>query len=89
MKIVLKIMLAMIVAVVCAVAANAQNSASIKQQINEAVLKVYNEELDKNPDDYFTLNGRANQYFLNGDYLRKFRRNTVLYYGAKGRSGFY
>ena len=70
MKIVLKIMLAMIVAVVCAVAANAQNSASIKQQINEAVLKVYNEELDKNPDDYFTLNGRANQYFLNGDYLR-------------------
>ena len=70
MKKVLKMMLAASVAMACAVGANAQNNASIKQQINEAVLKVYNEELDKNPDDYFTLNGRANQYFLNGDYLR-------------------
>lgn len=70
MKTVLRTMLAIAAMTTSTMFVNAQQSADLKQQINDAVMKVYNEELDKNPNDYYTLNGRANQYFLNGDYLR-------------------
>lgn len=47
-----------------------QKDDDMKRRINEVVMNVYNEELQKNPNDYESLCGRANQYFINGDYLR-------------------
>ena len=49
----------------------AQNNVSEAQRrINAAVMAVYDEELAKNPYDYALLYSRANQYFLNGEYLK-------------------
>lgn len=51
----------------------AQNTASAREaqrRINAAVMAVYDEELTKNPYDYVLLYSRANQYFLNGEYLK-------------------
>lgn len=52
------------------VAGAQQQDDDMKRRINDAVMNVYNEELQKNPNDYESLCGRANQYFVNGDYLR-------------------
>lgn len=59
--------------VVCPLFANAQLSnsdAEMQRKINDAVMNVYKEELEKNPNDYATLFSRANQYFINGEYLK-------------------
>lgn len=49
----------------------AQNDMSDAQRrINAAVMAVYDEELAKNPFDYALLYSRANQYFINGEYLK-------------------
>ena len=61
----------MLFAVACACMLNAQQQDDdLKKRINEAVMNVYNEEISRNPNDYESLCGRANQYFVNGDYLR-------------------
>ena len=66
-----KKLLAMCLLACSAVSAVAQNNISEAQRrINAAVMAVYNEELAKNPYDYALLYSRANQYFLNGEYLK-------------------
>ena len=60
----------------------AQNKVSDAQRrINAAVMAVYNEELAKNPYDYAILYSRANQYFLNGEYLKSLEdiNNSIKY----------
>lgn len=72
MKIKIRLGIVMVLTVCGAFMSNAQQSGDddMKRRINEAVMNVYNEELEKNPNDYESLCGRANQYFVNGDYLR-------------------
>lgn len=60
----------------------AQNNVSEAQKrINAAVMAVYDEELAKNPYDYALLYSRANQYFLNGEYLKSLEdiNNAITY----------
>lgn len=53
----------------CAVTVTAQSSDAVfKDKITQAVMKVYNDQMAKNPNDYNTLFARANQYYYNGDY---------------------
>lgn len=40
----------------------------LRQRINEAVMGVYNNALDKDPSDYNTRFARANQLYFNGEY---------------------
>ena len=52
-----------------------------QRRINAAVMAVYDEELAKNPFDYALLYSRANQYFLNGEYLKSLEDiNNALKY---------
>ncbi len=53
----------------CAVGAVAQTSdddAALKRKINDAVMKVYDQQLEKEPGDYATRFARSYQYFYNG-----------------------
>ena len=56
--------LALMMAIFTCFATSAQNS----DKITQAVMKVYNDHLIKNPNDYNTLFMRANQLFYNNDY---------------------
>ena len=56
--------LALMMAIFTCFATSAQNS----DKITQAVMKVYNDHLIKNPNDYSTLFMRANQLFYNNDY---------------------
>lgn len=47
-----------------------KNISDAQRRINAAVMAVYDEELSKNPYDYALLYSRANQYFINGEYLK-------------------
>ncbi len=59
-----------VVAALCAMSVMAQSSdAVLRDKITNAVMKVYDEELTKNPNDYNTLFARAHQHFYNGEYL--------------------
>ena len=40
----------------------------LRDKITDAVMKVYNEQIAKDPNDYNTLFARAHQHFYNGDY---------------------
>lgn len=52
-----------------------------QRRINAAVMAVYDEELAKNPYDYALLYSRANQYFINGEYLKSLEDiNNALKY---------
>ena len=63
-----KFILSLIVAV-CAMTAVAQNSdPALRDKITNAVMKVYEEQLAKDPNDYNTLFARAHQHYYNGDY---------------------
>ena len=53
--------LALMMAIFTCFATSAQNS----DKITQAVMKVYNDHLIKNPNDYNTLFMRANQLFYN------------------------
>lgn len=44
------------------------NDAALRQKINTAVMKVYDDALAKDPTDYNTRFARANQLYYNGDY---------------------
>ncbi|MGM9803526.1 MAG: tetratricopeptide repeat protein [Muribaculaceae bacterium] len=63
-----KLLLALVLG--CVFVGAAQQNDDLKKRISDAVLNVYNEEIKNNPNDYESLCGRANQYFINGDYLR-------------------
>ena len=51
-----------------ALAVSAQSG--IQNPITQAVLKVYEEELQANPKDYNILLSRADEYYRHGEYLR-------------------
>ena len=59
-------MLALVLAAGFATAMAQNDDAAVRQRINEAVLKVYDEQLAKEPNDYSTLLARANQYYYFG-----------------------
>lgn len=44
------------------------NVAAQDEKFNAAIMKVYNDHMTKNPNDYNTLFMRANQYYLNHNY---------------------
>ena len=50
------------------IAAHAQSS--IQNPITQAVLKVYQEQLDENPGDYNVLMSRADEYYRHSEYIR-------------------
>ena len=66
----LMIALALVGGMLTAVAQNDDAEAAMRERINEAVLKVYDEHLAQDPNDYNTLFARANQYYYNGDFDR-------------------
>lgn len=58
-----------LVAALCALTAVAQSSdAVLRDRITNAVMKVYDDQLAKDPNDYNTLFARAHQHYYNGDY---------------------
>jgi tetratricopeptide (TPR) repeat protein len=58
-----------LVAVVCTMSAVGQSSdAVIRDKMTSAVMKVYDDHLAQNPNDYNILFARAHQNFYNGDY---------------------
>ena len=58
-----------IIAAMCAMTAVAQSSdAALRDKVTNAVMKVYDEHLAQNPNDYNTLFARAHQHYYNGDY---------------------
>lgn len=58
-----------LVALLTATAAVAQGSdAALRDKITNAVMKVYDDQLAKEPNDYNTLFARAHQHYYNGDY---------------------
>ncbi len=66
------IFLTLAIAASCMVA-TAQTSADdarVRDKITQAVMKVYNDQLEKEPGDYNTRFARANQLFYNGDYAQ-------------------
>lgn len=57
------------VAILWPMIAMAQGSdALLRDKITDAVMKVYDEQLAKDPNDYNTLFARAHQHFYNGEY---------------------
>ncbi|MBR1543433.1 MAG: tetratricopeptide repeat protein [Muribaculaceae bacterium] len=62
--------LILVLAMLAGISMSAQKAASdeeLRKQIKDAVMKVYDEELDKSPNDYSLLFARANQHYYNGD----------------------
>ena len=58
-----------IVMAVMALASTAQSSDDVlRDKITDAVMKVYDEQIAKDPGDYSTLFARAHQKYYNGDY---------------------
>lgn len=55
--------------VLCAFTMLAQdNDVLLRDRITDAVMKVYDEQIAKDPNDYNTLFARAHQQYYNGDY---------------------
>ena len=53
----------------CVMPLMAQNSdAVVRDKLTSAVMKVYDDHLAQNPNDYNTLFARAHQHYYNGDY---------------------
>ena len=61
--------LLLLIVATCAMTAMAQGSdALLRDKITDAVMKVYDEQLAKDPNDYNTLFARAHQHYYNGEY---------------------
>ena len=56
-----------LVAVVLSVAGQSSD-AVVRDKVTSAVMKVYDEHLSQNPNDYNVMFARAHQHFYNGDY---------------------
>ena len=61
-------MLALAVAVSAMTAMAQSSDAELRDKITNAVMKVYDDQLAKEPNDYNTLFARAHQHYYNGDY---------------------
>lgn len=55
---------------IAATALMASAQSGIQNPITQAVLKVYEEELQANPRDYNILLSRADEYYRHGEYFR-------------------
>ena len=73
---------------VSAIAVAQDKISESQRRINAAVMAVYDEELAKNPYDYALLYSRANQYFLNGEYLKSLDdiNNAIKYMPESDKS---
>ena len=59
----------LLIAVLCSMTAMAQDGDVLfRDKITDAVMKVYDDQLAKDPNDYNTLFARAQQHFYNGEY---------------------
>ncbi len=60
----------LLITVVTALGAVAQDGSDVllRDKITDAVMKVYDEQLAKDPNDYNTLFARAHQHYYNGEY---------------------
>ena len=58
---------AMLMLSLATVAQKAASEEELRKQIKEAVMKVYDEELEKSPSDYNLFFARSNQHYYNGD----------------------
>ena len=59
----------LLIAVMCAMTAVAQSSDPVlRDKITDAVMKVYDEKLAQDPNDYNTMFARAYQHYYNGEY---------------------
>lgn len=65
---IVKLILVLIVAVTTMNAHAQSSDAVLRDKITNAVMKVYDDQLKANPNDYNTLFARAHQYYYNGDY---------------------
>ena len=63
-----RLLVSMILATMAMTATSQSSDDVLRDKITEAVMKVYDEQLAKEPGDYSTLFARAHQYFYNGDY---------------------
>ena len=67
----LKVIIASLAIAALALPAAAQSDdAQLQAKMNEAVMKVYDEYLQKNPDDYETRFSRAYQHYYFGNYIK-------------------
>lgn len=65
----IRIILSLLAILAAGASAVAQSSDPVlRDKITNAVMKVYDEQLAKDPNDYNTLFARAHQHFYNGDY---------------------
>lgn len=65
----LKLIFATLMLMLSSVSAIAQSSdALLRDKITDAVMKVYDEQIAKEPNDYNTLFARAHQQYYNGDF---------------------
>lgn len=62
------ILLIAIVVTASVFAQSTDSDEALRKQIKEAVMKVYDEELEKAPGDYNLRFARANQHYYNGDF---------------------
>lgn len=60
--------LALVMAVLAMTAMAQSSDAILRDKITDAVMKVYDEQLAKEPGDYNTLFARAHQHYYNGDF---------------------
>ena len=60
--------LIMAMSAMMAVAQSNDDDAAIRDKITNAVMKVYDDQLAKDPNDYNTLFARAHQHYYNGEY---------------------
>lgn len=62
--------LMLLIAVLCSMTAIAQEGSDVllRDKITDAVMKVYDDQLAKDPSDYNTLFARAHQHYYNGEY---------------------
>ena len=62
------IIVSLIMAMYAMMAVAQSNDAVLRDKITNAVMKVYDDQLAKDPNDYNTLFARAHQHFYNGEY---------------------
>ncbi len=64
----LTLLFAILMLTLCSFSSRAQNSdVLLRDRITDAVMKVYDEQIAKEPNDYNTLFARAHQQYYNGD----------------------
>ncbi|MDD2960782.1 MAG: tetratricopeptide repeat protein [Muribaculaceae bacterium] len=72
---------------ICAATIVGSNAQTSQNKVLDAVMRAYEEELQKTPNDFNLLYSRANQYFLNGNYEKALKDiNNALKYTTRDDS---